>query len=94
MENLLTQERISAETGSNLTVLSSRTNLSEQTGKSLTFSASEVAKLLGIGKNTVYEATHTGQIPNIRWGKRILIPKVALMKMLEEAGNAKMDKIQ
>ena len=88
MQELSTQETISPEPGSNLTMLSSKTNLSEQSGKSLAFSASEVAKLLGVSKNTVYEAIHTGQIPSIRWGKRILIPRVALMKMLEEAGNA------
>jgi len=91
MKELSTQEKISVETGSNLTMLSSRINLPEQGGKSLAFSASEVAKLLGVSKNTVYEATHKGQIPSIRWGKRILIPRVALTKMLEEAGNAKMD---
>jgi len=68
-------------------MLSSRTTLLEQSAKSLAFSASEVAKLLGISKNIVYEAIYTGQIPSIRWGKRILIPRVALMKMLEEAGN-------
>lgn len=62
--------------------------------KSLAFSASEVAKLLGMSKNVVYEAIHTGQIPSTRWGKRILIPRVALMNMLEEVGNTKMDKVQ
>jgi excisionase family DNA binding protein len=94
MKELSTQERIIAETGSNLTMLSSGTTLLEQSAKSLTFSVIEVAKLLGISKNIVYEAIHTGQIPGIRWGKRILIPRVALMKMLEEAGNTQTDKVQ
>lgn len=49
----------------------------------------EVAKLLGISKTTIYELTRTGQIPSIKWGKRILIPRVVLVKMLEEAGSAK-----
>jgi len=94
MKERSTQDRTSAEPRSNLTMLSSRTNLSEQIGKSLAFSASEVAKLLGVSKNTVYKAIHAGQIPSIRWGKKILIPRVALMRMLEEAGNTKTDKVQ
>lgn len=78
------------EAGNSLTtIISSKANMSEQQGKSLVFSVSEVAKLLGISKTTIYELTRTGQIPSIKWGKRILIPRVVLVKMLEEAGSAK-----
>jgi excisionase family DNA binding protein len=51
----------------------------------LTLSPGEVAKALGVSPTTVYEAVHQGQIPVIKWGKKILIPKVALAKMLAEA---------
>jgi len=85
-----TQE-VFGEAGSNLIIISSKANVSEQIKKSLVFSVSEVARLLGVSKNTVYETTHTGQIPSIKWGRRILIPRVALMKMLDEAGNAKIN---
>lgn len=93
MKELSTQNRIFGEVGSSLTVLSSKASMSEQNEKSLVFSASDVAKFLGVSKNTVYEATRTGQIPSIRWGKRILIPKVGLMKILGEAGSAKTDNV-
>jgi excisionase family DNA binding protein len=94
MKELSTQERIPADTSNNLTMSTSRTSLSEQSGKSFAFSAGEVAKLLGVSKNTVYDAVRTGRIPSIRFGKRIIIPRVALVKKLEEAGNAKIDKGQ
>ncbi len=51
----------------------------------LTMSVSEVAKALGTSNSTVYAAVRQGQIPVIKWGKRILIPKIALAKMLDEA---------
>jgi excisionase family DNA binding protein len=51
----------------------------------LTVSIKEAAKILGVSGNSAYTAVHTGQIPSIRFGSRILIPRVALEKMLSEA---------
>jgi len=48
----------------------------------------EVAKILGIGINQAYIAARNGSIPTIKIGNRILVPKVALNRMLEEAGKA------
>lgn len=45
----------------------------------------ETAKLLRIGRGTVYEQIRLGIIPSIRMGRRILIPKASLMRMLEGA---------
>lgn len=42
----------------------------------------EVARILGIGRNTAYEAVRSGAIPSIRIGKRYVIPVDALDKML------------
>ena len=47
-----------------------------------TYTIEEVAKILGIGRNTAYEAARTGQIPVIRIGKRLLVPAIGLDKML------------
>ena len=58
--------------------------LSTTNGK-LTLSPKEVATALGVSNNTVYEAIRQGQIPVVKWGRKILIPKVALAKMLAEA---------
>ena len=51
---------------------------------SLVLTPLETARLLRIGRGTVYEQIRLGVIPSIRMGRRILVPKVALMKMLEE----------
>lgn len=48
----------------------------------LTFSVTETAKILGIGRNSAYEAVARGEIPVIRVGKRLLVPKAALEKLL------------
>ena len=42
----------------------------------------ETAKILGIGKNAVYEAARKGEIPTIRIGGRILVLKGRLDQML------------
>jgi len=54
----------------------------------LTLTVTECAKLLGIGRNSAYEAISRGEIPVIRVGKRLLVPKTALAKMLS-GDNAK-----
>ena len=58
--------------------------LSTSDGK-LTLTPKEVAKALGVSNNTVYDAIRRGQVPVVKWGRKILVPKVALPKMLAEA---------
>ncbi|OGO04606.1 MAG: hypothetical protein A2Y60_01875 [Chloroflexi bacterium RBG_13_54_9] len=55
----------------------------------LTYKVAEAAKLLDLSRNSVYQACLTGQIPSLRIGKRILIPRIQLDRMLNEAGKAK-----
>jgi excisionase family DNA binding protein len=43
----------------------------------------EAAKSLGICRNKAYEAARRGEIPTIRIGKRLLVPLVALERMLQ-----------
>lgn len=49
----------------------------------------EAAKLLGISNGSAYEAARNGQIPTIRIGRRLIVPRVALERMLAEAGQPK-----
>jgi excisionase family DNA binding protein len=51
-----------------------------------TYRVDEAARLLGIGPNAAYSAIHAGELPVIRVGGRLLIPKAALDRML--AGEA------
>ena len=48
----------------------------------LTLTVDETAKCLGIGRNSAYEAIARGEIPVIRVGKRLLVPKAALETLL------------
>ena len=50
----------------------------------LTLSVEEAAKVLGIGRNLCYDRVKTGEIPAIKIGRRLLVPKAALEKLLEE----------
>ena len=53
----------------------------------LVFTVDEVAELLGICRPTAFKGVRLGIIPSIRVGKRILIPRIALEKMLANAGS-------
>ena len=55
---------------------------------SLVLTPVETAKVLRIGRGTVYEQIRLGVIPSIRMGRKILVPRTALLKMLEEAKGA------
>ncbi len=48
----------------------------------LTITIAEAAQQLGIGRNSAYEAAHSGEIPTVRIGRRLVVPKAALEKML------------
>ena len=50
----------------------------------LVLTIEEAGKLLGLGRSGTYEAARRGDIPTLRVGSRILVPKVALLKLLEE----------
>ena len=48
-----------------------------------TLTVVEAAKLLGIGKASAYAGVKSGEIPNIRIGRRILVPVASLVHLLE-----------
>ena len=50
-----------------------------------TVSVEEAAKILGYSRNTAYEAVKNGQLPVIRLGRKIRVPKAALEQMLTGA---------
>jgi excisionase family DNA binding protein len=49
-------------------------------------SVEEAAIVLGISRTFAYEAVARGEIPCIRIGRRILVPRAALNRLLESAG--------
>jgi excisionase family DNA binding protein len=51
----------------------------------LTVTVEEAGRLLGVSRNSAYELARTGQLPTLRLGRRLLVPKAALEKMLAGA---------
>ncbi|MBI4303099.1 MAG: helix-turn-helix domain-containing protein [Chloroflexi bacterium] len=51
--------------------------------KKLTLSVERAGELLGISRATAYNLAKNGQLPVLRLGHRLVVPKVALQKMLE-----------
>jgi excisionase family DNA binding protein len=52
----------------------------------LVYNVPEAGKLLGLTRNASYIAAKRGDLPTIRIGKLIRVPKAALHAMIEQAG--------
>jgi excisionase family DNA binding protein len=48
----------------------------------LTVTVPEAARLLGVSRMSAYSAVRTGEIPSIRIGRRVLIARAALERLL------------
>lgn len=55
--------------------------------RSQTLSVPEAAVALGISRNSAYEAIRRGEIPAIRLGRRLVVPRPALASMLSASGD-------
>jgi excisionase family DNA binding protein len=51
-------------------------------GERLVYTVPEAGRLLGLGRNAAYAAAERGQIPTIRIGRLLRVPKVVLHRML------------
>lgn len=58
-----------------------------QEEESLLLNVRDGARLLSVSRSRVYELVHSRQIPSVRLGKRILIPRTTLARFIEEAAN-------
>ena len=47
----------------------------------------QITKLLHCSKNTVYELLHAGRLPSVAVGRRLLVPKAALVEFLANEKN-------
>jgi excisionase family DNA binding protein len=57
-----------------------------QVDKRLVYDVPEAGEMLGLTRNASYDAAKRGDIPTIRIGKLIRVPKAAFHQMLERAG--------
>jgi excisionase family DNA binding protein len=53
----------------------------------LVYDVPEAGAMLGLGRNASYRAAKQGDIPTIKIGKLIRVPKAALLMMLERAAH-------
>jgi excisionase family DNA binding protein len=49
----------------------------------ITFTVEEAARVLGISRAKAYQCVRSGEIPSIRFGRRMLVPRVALAKLVD-----------
>jgi excisionase family DNA binding protein len=47
-----------------------------------TMTVTEAARVLGISRGKAYEAAARGEIPTLKIGRRILVPRTALERLL------------
>lgn len=50
----------------------------------LTLTIEETARLLGIGRHLAYDRVKAGDLPVIKIGRRLVVPRAALEKMLAD----------
>ena len=60
-----------------------------QTNERWTYSVKEAARILGLSKNAAYQACLRDEIPNLKIGRRILIPRAQLERLLLGNSEAK-----
>jgi excisionase family DNA binding protein len=52
-----------------------------------TYTVEEAGALLGIGRSAAYQAVKSRELPSVKIGKRLLVPKRVLERLLEGANS-------
>ena len=52
----------------------------------VTYSVTEAGHFLGLGRSSSYQAARTGQLPVLKIRGKFRVPRLALIRLLEEAG--------
>jgi excisionase family DNA binding protein len=47
-----------------------------------TYSVPEAGRIVGLGKNASYDAAHRGELPVLRFGRILRVPRAALQRLL------------
>ncbi len=59
-----------------------------KTEETLTLTVEQTARVLGISRGLAYQMAREGKIPTLRFGKRIVVPRKAIERLLQEPGLA------
>ena len=52
------------------------------------FTVDEVGEIIGLSRWSAYQAAGRGEIPTVRFGHRLIVPRHALEKLLDVGGDA------
>jgi excisionase family DNA binding protein len=52
-----------------------------------TFGVAEAGEILGLSRQAAYDAAKSGDLPTIRVGRRLIVPRIALERLLTSAGH-------
>lgn len=63
-----------------------RYSMGVQPAERQTLTVEEAARVLGISRSSAYEAVRRGELPIVRIGRRYVVPRVALERLLDQAG--------
>ena len=83
MSEISIQSKITHKVNIEPAKLSPKSNL-EQPEESLLLNVSDVARLLRVSRVKAYQLVHSHQIPSVRFGRRILIPRTILSRFIED----------
>jgi excisionase family DNA binding protein len=64
--------------------MSEKRTIARPDGERLAIAVEEAAHLLGISRSLAYELCARGELPTIRLGRRLVVPKRALVEMIEK----------
>lgn len=56
-----------------------------------TLTVEEAGRVLGLGRSAAYNAAKRGQLPTLRIGHRVLVPRAALDRLLDGEGQPERD---
>lgn len=56
--------------------------MTQDMNECLTVSVPEAGRILGISRNSAYQAARAGEIPALRIGHKLRVPKAALLEMI------------
>ena len=56
-----------------------------------TLTIEQAAKVLGCGRSLAYEMARDGRLPTLKLGRKLVVPRVALDRMLAQAGQPQAD---
>jgi len=62
--------------------------LPEKGDERLTITVAQAARMLGISRGLAYQMAREGTIPTLRFGRRLVVPRKAMERLLQEPGLA------